>query len=197
MREKIEEYESIRNEIIAMEEIQRNVWINMYVLFSALFVLGLQWSEKLFLVTYVILIPFQCVINEYRWAISRMSIYIRYFFENDEKFLNWESLYKSFYFQEYDRRRKKSLRYLIAMSGSIHQGLLSTGAFLFFYLKDLCMEARLILELKDILLIVLSIVLFIILVVLNKDYYKDYEIELGDVIKKYKKDIDKSIENTD
>lgn len=42
MKEKIEEYESIRNEIITMEGLKRNVWIYMYVLFCTLFVLGLQ-----------------------------------------------------------------------------------------------------------------------------------------------------------
>lgn len=192
MKEKIEEYESIRNEIIAMEELQRNVWINMYILFCALFVLGLQWSEKLFLITYVVLIPFQCVINEYQWSISRMSIYIRYFFEKDKKVINWESLFKSDYFQDYDRRRRKTIRYIIAASGSIHQGLLSTGSFLFIYIKDLYVENKFMLELEDILFIALSILLFIILVVLNKDYHKDYEIELGDLIKRYKEDIDKS-----
>lgn len=192
MKEKIEEYESLRNEIIAMEELQRNVWINMYILFCALFVLGLQWSEKLFLITYVVLIPFQCVINEYRWSISRMSIYIRYFFENDKKVINWESLYKSDYFQDYDRRRKKTIRHIIAISGSIHQGLLSTGFFLFLYMKNLYVKNKFILELEDIFLIALSIVLFIILVILNKDYNKDYENDLGNVIKKYKEEIDKS-----
>lgn len=42
MKEKMEVYETIRNEIISMEEMQRNVWIYMYVLFCTLFVLGLE-----------------------------------------------------------------------------------------------------------------------------------------------------------
>ena len=79
------EYESIRNEIISMEEQQRNVWIHMYVLFITLFVLGIELSYHLFLVTYVVLIPFQVVINRYKWSISKMSTYIRLFYEKDEK----------------------------------------------------------------------------------------------------------------
>lgn len=44
MKESKEEYTSLRNEIIIFEEVQRNVWLYMYVIFSTLFVLGLQWS---------------------------------------------------------------------------------------------------------------------------------------------------------
>lgn len=51
----------------------------MYVLFCTMFVLGMQWANYLFLVSYIILIPFQCVINGYKWSITKMSIYIRVF----------------------------------------------------------------------------------------------------------------------
>lgn len=59
------EYESLRNEIISLEEQQRNVWIYMYVLFVTIFVLGLEVSYYLFLVVYIITIPFQVVLNRY------------------------------------------------------------------------------------------------------------------------------------
>ncbi len=70
-----------------MEEMQRNVWIYMYVLFCTLFVLGLEWSRYLFLVSYIVLIPFQCVINDYQWSISKMSTYIRIFFEKKDFYM--------------------------------------------------------------------------------------------------------------
>lgn len=41
MEERIEVYEGLKNEIITMEELQRNAWIYMYVLFCTMFVLGL------------------------------------------------------------------------------------------------------------------------------------------------------------
>ena len=37
MKESKQEYESLRNEIIALEEIQRNVWLYMYMIFCSLF----------------------------------------------------------------------------------------------------------------------------------------------------------------
>ena len=45
MKAQIEEYVSLRNEIISIEEQQRNVWIYMYVIFCSLFVLGLERSH--------------------------------------------------------------------------------------------------------------------------------------------------------
>lgn len=107
MKERIEVYESLRSEIITMEELQRNVWIYMYVLFCTLFVLGLQWSNNLFLVTYIILIPFQCVINEYKWSIAKMSTYIRIFFENENKKISWESLHTSEFYKKYYKENRK------------------------------------------------------------------------------------------
>lgn len=85
MKESKHEYESLRNEIIALEEIQRNVWLYMYVTFCSLFVLGLQWSHYLFLVTYVVIIPFQCVYNDYWWSISKIATYIRVFLKKNMK----------------------------------------------------------------------------------------------------------------
>lgn len=94
-KENIREYESLRNEIISLEEQQRNVWIYMYVIFSTLFVLGLEWSPYLFLVNYIILIPFQCVINSCLRSVQRISTYIRVFFEYCNSGFNWESLQTS------------------------------------------------------------------------------------------------------
>jgi len=75
------ELNNIRNEIIADQEQRWNVWINMYVLYIALFVLGIQWSYYLFLVTYIIILPFQATINNLVWNVDRISAYIRIFYE--------------------------------------------------------------------------------------------------------------------
>lgn len=126
MKEKIEVYETIRNEIISIQELQRNVWIYMYVLFGTLFVLGIEWSSYLFLVSYVILISFQCVINDYQWSISKMSIYIRIFFEEVDKEIGWESLHIYPSYKEYYKNKSRSIRGIIRISGAVHLGFLST-----------------------------------------------------------------------
>ena len=70
-KENMNELNNIRNEIIADQEQRRSVWINMYILYVTLFVLGLQWSCYLFLVTYLIILPFQATINNLVWNVAR------------------------------------------------------------------------------------------------------------------------------
>ena len=200
IREKIEVYESIRNEIVTMEGLQRNVWIYMYVLFCTLFVLGLQWSHYLFLVSYIILIPFQCVINDYRWSISKMSTYIRVFFEKESSDISWESLHVSEYYKEYDRRKRKSIKSIVGMSGAVHLGFLATGFYCGYTLNNSCINNKFILDIGNIALIIISIILLMFLITINREYYKNYDIELENVMRKYKKKKEelqnKSVEDT-
>lgn len=188
MKEKIEVYETIRNEIIAMEEMQRNVWIYMYVLFCTLFVLGLEWSHYLFLVSYIIIIPFQCVINDYQWSISKMSTYIRIFFEKEYVDIGWESLHLCDAYKNYYNRKKKKLRDIIKISGAVHLGFLATVFFCGYILSDLYVNSSFEINTGNVFLIILSIILFIVLIIINKDYYKNYNIELENIMEEYKKE---------
>lgn len=199
MNEKIETYETIRNEIISMEELQRNVWIYMYVLFCTLFVLGLEWSHFLFLVSYIVLIPFQCVINDYQWSISKMSTYIRVFFENEDRGISWESLHMCDVYKKYYKEKKKSIRGLIRISGATHLGFLATGFYCGYTLNASYFNNNFVLGFGNVFLIILSIVLFMLLVMINKDYYKKYDVELERIMISYKKEReemwDKNIKN--
>lgn len=186
MNERIEVYESLRTEIITMEELQRNVWIHMYILFCTLFVLGLQWSPYLFLVSYIILIPFQYVINDYRWSISKMSTYIRIFFEKENINIGWESLHLFESYIEYDRRKKKTIKSIIGMSGAVHLGILATGFYCGYTLSTSYIDEKFVLVPGNIILIILSVILLMILIVINRGYYKNYDAELEEIMIKYK-----------
>lgn len=188
MKEKINEYESVRNEIISMEETQRNVWIYMYVLFCTLFVLGLEWSHSLFLVSYIILIPFQCAINDYKWYINNMSLFIKVFFENEKDGISWETLHAYNLYKKFDAQKKKKIRNIIKNSGAIHLGFLATGFYCGYTLSNSFIDNKYVLELSNIFLIILSIVLFVVLVMLNKDYYKVQTPELEAIMVEYKKE---------
>lgn len=188
MKEKMEVYETIRNEIISIQELQRNVWIYMYVLFGTLFVLGLEWSNYLFLVSYVILMPFQCIINDYQWSISKMSTYIRLFFEEEDKEIGWESLHIYPGYKEYYRNKTKSIRGIIRISGAVHLGFLSTFFYCWNILQKSYINGAFAIGIVDLIWIVISIILFLILILVNKDFYHDYDDELDDVIRKYKKE---------
>lgn len=183
-------YESLRNEIISMQELQRNVWIYMYVLFGTLFVLGLQWSHYLFLVTYIILIPFQCVINDYLWSVSKISTYIRVFFENERNDMNWESFHLYDPYQEYYRKKNNSLIGFIRISGSVHLGIIATGFFCGYTLINNWNRCKFAIGSMDMLAILLSLVLFFVILKINNDYNKEYYMELEKIMKKYKLELE-------
>lgn len=186
MKVLMEEYTSLRNEIISLEEQQRNVWIYMYVIFCSLFVLGLEWSHYLFLVTYIVLIPFQCVINNFLWSIHKLSVYIRVFFEDDNTKLNWESFHQYYPYIEYYKGKSKSINDTIMTSGATHLGLLATSFFCGYILKSAYQNGQFLLANMDIILILFSVILFFIILIINKEYNKKINDGLKDIIDEYK-----------
>lgn len=182
----IDEYNSLRNEIISFEEQQRNVWIYMYVLFVTLFVLGIELSYNLFLVTYIILIPFQIVINRYRWSISKLSTYIRLFYESNNKDLNWESMHVFVEFNEYYKKFDSSISGIIRYTGVTQLGFLATSFYIGSLLFIRFSKDTFTLSSFDLFLIIISIFLFFLTVMLNREYNRSYTDDLEHIIKKYK-----------
>lgn len=193
MNEKIEEYESLRNEIISIEEQQTNILIYMYVIFCSLFVLGLEWSHYLFLTTYIVLIPFQCIINNFREIVVKLSTYIRVFFENNGNEIHWETLQTYYPYCNYYKENPSRINNIIRRSGSIHLGGLSSLSFLTITLKNSYSNNNNLFEVKvtDILLMTLSVVLFFVIFMINKEYNKKRNDELEGIITEYKSTIDK------
>ncbi len=182
------EFNNIRNEIIADQEQRRNVWINMYILYSAVFVLGLELSYYLFLVTYLIILPFQATINNLEWNVSRLSAYIRIFYEEKDENLNWESMNVNYEtYRKYLSRMERKLSGWIRNTSAAQLGFLST----LFFVGNLIYEKHLdnfgIIEFS---LILISVILFLAALVLSMDYKKSYTDELEYIIRKYKEYVD-------
>ena len=108
MQSELAELNNLRNEIISDQQQKRNVWLHMYILFVSLFVIGLEVLHYTFLPTSVILIPYQEVINNMEWNVSRISAYIRIFYENKDPNLNWETMNSKYipYRTYFDKRIK-------------------------------------------------------------------------------------------
>lgn len=194
MDKDLNEYESLRNEIISMEEQQRNVWIYMYVLFSTMFVLGIEWSYYIFLVTYIVIIPFQIIINSYKYFIHRISAYIRIFYESQNKNLNWESLQIFYEYKKYEKELYNTLSYIIRKTGAIQLGFLATCSFNFFLLYSKYDNGSWHIKSIDFVFIFVSVILLFVTIIINIEYDKDYINELDAEIKKYKKYIDENNE---
>lgn len=185
------EYESIRNEIISMEEQQRNVWIYMYVLFITLFILGIEWSYYLFLVTYIVLIPFQVVINRYSWSVAKMSTYIRIFYEKNRNDLNWESMHVYNEYREYYKKLNSGITGIIRYIGVTQLGFLATSFYISFLMYNRYSENIFNLTSIDIFSIIASLCLFFLTLMLNREYNKNYHTDLETVVQGYKNSLGK------
>ena len=128
MKKQESEYESIRNEIISVNEMRNNLWINMYIIYIALFSCGLQFSYNMFLVTYIVLIPFQVKMNQYKRVFMEAGLYIKNIYED-----NGETGWETFHFNnEFIKYHSKGKWYLMVGTGSTQLGVLSTLFYIFF-----------------------------------------------------------------
>lgn len=183
-KENMNELNNIRNEIIADQEQRRSVWINMYILYVTLFVLGLQWSCYLFLVTYLIILPFQATINNLVWNVARLSAYIRIFYEEENKSLNWESMNANYeVYRKYLGKMESSFSAWIRNTSAAQLGGLST---LFFIGGVVFNKGMKNITYLDILLIILSIILFFVALKLSFEYKKRHKEDLERVTPQYK-----------
>lgn len=189
MKEKLEVYQALRNEIISTEEQRRNVWIYMYVIYISLFVLGMEWNYHLFLVTYIVIIPFQVVINDYCWSISKISTYIRLFIENNRKDINWESMHVYNEYKIYYSNRQKTFLGIVRYTGAVQLGAMSSFFFIVYCLKNNKINSVFEISKTDLCWIFLSVVLFIIAILVNQEYRKSHDTELESVIGEYRKTV--------
>jgi len=192
MEQRLNELDNLRQEIISKQEQKRNVWLHMYILFISLFVLGLEMSHYLFLLTFVILIPYQEVINNMEWNVSRISAYIRIFYEKDNPDLNWETMNTHYpAYLDYLRKQVRGLPGFVRNAGSIHLGFLATAFFIGSLLKEnfIANSGVFNLDFMDIFLIFFSVGMFFVTVLINQDSQTDHKPELERIINGYRKDV--------
>lgn len=164
MQSELAELNNLRNEIISDQQQKRNVWLHMYILYVSLFVIGLEVSHYIFLLTFVILIPYQEVINNMDWNVSRISAYIRIFYENKDPNLNWETMNTKYTpYRTYLDKRVKGISGFIRNAGSIHLGFLATAFFIGQHLIEnyTANGGSISFDIIDTLLLILSVVLFL------------------------------------
>ena len=182
------EYESIRNEIVAMEEIQRNLWMSMYAAYVVIFALGIEFTHYLFLTTYIIVIPFQAQIHRYSWSIVKMATYIKVFYEeNENNKLYWESFQISDVYTEYYNKFNKNIISRISRTGALQLSALSTILYITCTLYYSFDNGKFMVVWYDMILILIAIIALVISFILNKEYGRDFRSELEKIIQEYKK----------
>lgn len=85
------EYVAIRNEIILLMNEQNTHITNLYIM--SITILGLGYTlqnSTLFLLLYLIILPFQVLVNNKEYMMVRCGVYIRNYIESEIKELKWE-----------------------------------------------------------------------------------------------------------
>ena len=182
-------YETLRNEILMWEETQRNLYLYMYSTYLVLLVLGVEKKSTIaFLITYIILIPFQWDIRNCSRKIRRMSIYIYVFFENSRNDIHWESfqMYPSYISFSHKKGRNNLLNYQM---NSFFLAILSL-IFIFYYVVFPINQKILIDQPFYILAMMAAFCLTIWTYSVSKHSYHSDDSELLAIIRCYKNDVE-------
>lgn len=183
-----EEYSALRAELISKNEQKRTVWLHMYLLYLTLFSLGVEFNFYFYLLTFIVLIPFQAVINNLEWTTARISTYIKIFYENNEPMQKWETLNSDYdSYKRYFNRKIHKFSIFVRSLGSIHLGILS---FIFYSAKVLANSFNTqsnTIELTPATLVwlFLSIILLMVVFVENLSHKQDDNHEYENIVRKF------------
>lgn len=183
-------YSSLRSEILLIEEMQRNVFLYMNSIFAVLYTLGVQFGHIFFLMTFIVLIPFQSKINYYSWAIRKMSIYIRVFFEETSDNIHWESFQTYPAFVRTAKYRANSIWGFFIRFSTALLGSLASISFIVMQINNFDASTGLSEAIIGGILILFAVVLAVLVWMITKGSSKEMDIELFDIIDHYKRDLE-------
>lgn len=85
------EYEAIRDEIVLLMSEHNTHITNLYIMSITILGLGYTLNRPiLFLLLYLVIIPFQVLINNKEYMMVRCGVYIKKYIEAEQKDLKWE-----------------------------------------------------------------------------------------------------------
>ncbi len=123
-------YEKLRENILQNEIAITNETIYMYVTYFALFTLGASWGNWLFILSCVVLIVFQSMINDAYWAVIKTSLFIDVFFENTRDDIHWEQFHSYDPYIKLRKARMYGFSWSVKEFGASILSFVSLAAFL-------------------------------------------------------------------
>lgn len=162
-------YEALRNSIVSCEERIANETIYMYVIYFAMLSFGFQYNW-LFLVTFVVLIVFQAMINTDKLAIEKASTYIRVFFEEVRDDMHWETMHKDSSHLDAYKKKIRNIGWYLNKYGSSCLAIISFIALIVTLIQQhdyiICK-----LSASQIIMVVIAVILCGVAVRVNKQVY--------------------------
>lgn len=171
MKENIIVYEALRNHILHFQSAIMNETICMYTVYITLFSLGFAY-RWLFLVSFIVLLVFQSMINCHLWEVRKATIYIEVFFEKKRDDIHWELLHRDSTYQSVVVKSKiRSIDWYIRKNGASLLAILSFVSILSISIYNVNFQIRN-LPMTVIIQILAASVLCILTIYTNRLYFK-------------------------
>lgn len=171
MKENISVYEALRNHILHFQNAIMNETIYMYVVYITLFTLGFTY-DWLFLVSFIVLLVFQSMINCHLWEIRKATIYIEVFFEKERDDIHWERLHRNPTYQLMVVKSKvRSVDWYIRKNGTSLLAILSFLSLLFMSIYNVNFQIQN-LPMIAIIQILAALVLCMLTIYTNRLYFR-------------------------
>lgn len=163
-------YEALKNTALHCEDGIRNAKIQMYTVYFVMLPFSFAY-HGIFLVTFIVLLAFQAIMNTERIAIERASSYIRVFFEEKRNDMHWSLLNKNpEHIASYSKQYKNIGWYVNTYAASI-LAIISFVSMVVVYTSQNYATGSI--PLLAVIQICIALLLCILVIVVNTKYY-DY-----------------------
>ena len=170
-KENLVVYEALRNNILQHELKMIDIIIYMYVVYFALLTIALTWERILILLSFVMLIVFQSMLNEERWTIAKTSMYIQIFFENQRNDIHWESLHHNKRYQRYHAKHYKRISWFLERWASSLLAMISLVALVYSIFQSLIISVTV----SKIVILALGVILTTLVLYTNKLFFTNID----------------------
>lgn len=123
--DRIEVYSALRDEAVRLQGEQNSFVLGIYTVYAALLAVGANNLPFLFS-TYLAILTFQSMINYKNWQITKISLYIRIFFEETRDDMHWSSLHSFPDYLEIHRKMSRSPEGILRNTGGTVLAFLTT-----------------------------------------------------------------------
>lgn len=169
------EYSALRNEILNCITMQNNYIVAMYTISISILVFAFSQNDELiFLFPYLIIIPFQSIINIKRNAMIKLGVYIQVFLENENDWENVNILFEAENRKIDDKRIHNKLKRFVRRTGAVQIGFFCSLSAGIVHYMNLGIEFKEILSvsLRNSLVFIFALLLFGVVFLLNKTVWE-------------------------
>lgn len=169
------QYSALRNEILNCITMQNNYIVAMYTISISILVFAFSQNDELiFLFPYLIIIPFQSIINIKRNAMIKLGVYIQVFLEDENDWENVNILFEAENREINDKRIHNKLKRVVRRTGAVQIGFFCSLSACIVHYMNLNIEIKEILSVSlwDSMVFIFALLLIGVVLVINKTVWE-------------------------